>query len=268
MAGADHYDIEFIAGTLTHAVKSFIAMGPSFRLASSLPWRSSLQGWDHKQADAMRWLQHILPKAAAPAMQGKWEARTSHDGVCTCTHDGDTWHPLCLQAEIRGGTYDLDLTALFSEWRVQEDRCALVQAPQILCVTSPRWLSSAAGEWRLISQSKAPTAVHVPCFSAEGDATYTTTYTVTYHIMSVVLRCASDGHFGARYWVSYKKTGWYSHANGKNAKAVKINDTTIHARYCDAVFLRRAEESADGGTALSDVSIYDAFIFLFTLGVH
>ena len=57
--------------------------------------------------------------------------------------------------------------------------------------------------------------------------------------MSVVLRCASDGHFGARYWVSYKKTGWYSHANGKNAKAVKINDTTIHARYCDAVFLRR-----------------------------
>ena len=249
MAGADHYDIEFIAGTLTHAVKSFIAMGPSFRLASSLPWRSSLQGWDHKQAGAMRWLQHILPKAAAPAMQGTWEARTSHDGVCTCTHDGDTWHPLCLQAEIRGGTYDLDLTALFSEWRVQEDRCALVQAPQILCVTSPRWLSSAAGEWRLISQSKAPTAVHVPCFSAEGDATYTTTYTVTYHIMSVVLRCASDGHFGARYWVSYKKTGWYSHANGKNAKAVKINDTTIHARYCDAVFLRRAEESADGGTA-------------------
>ena len=78
-------------------------------------------------------------------MQGTWEARTSHDGVCTCTHDGDTWHPLCLQAEIRGGTYDLDLTALFSEWRVQEDRCALVQAPQILCVTSPRWLSSAAG---------------------------------------------------------------------------------------------------------------------------
>ena len=93
--------------------KSFIAMGPSFRLASSLPWRSSLQGWDHKQAGAMRWLQHILPKAAAPAMQGTWEARTSHDGVCTCTYDGDTWHPLCLQAEIRGDTYDLNLTALF-----------------------------------------------------------------------------------------------------------------------------------------------------------
>ena len=78
---------------------------------------------------------------------------------------------------------------------------------------------------------------------------YSSSLINAYHIMSVVLRCASDGHFGARYWVSYKKTGWYSHANGKNAKAVKINDTTIHARYCDAVFLRRAEESADGGTA-------------------
>ena len=63
------------------------------------------------------------------------------------------------------------------------------------------------------------------------------------------MRDALGGRFGARYWASFKKTGWHSHANGKIAKAVKLNDTTIHARYCDAVFLRRVEESAIGGTA-------------------
>ena len=60
---------------------------------------------------------------------------------------------------------------------------------------------------------------------------------------------ADDDHFGALYWASSKKTGWHSHANGKTAKQVKLSDTTIYARFCHAVFLRRAEESADGSTA-------------------
>ena len=245
MAGADHYDMESIAGSLAHAAKSFLTMGPSFRLASSFPWRGALQGWDHTKVDAVQWLQHILPRAAAPTMRGRWEARASLQGACACTHAADTWSPLYLQADIGAGASDLDLTALFSEWRFQDDRCALVQAPQLLCVAFPRWLNSAEGERRLITQSKAPTAVHVPCFSAEGD----TTYTIPYYIVSVIMRDALGGRFGARYWASFKKTGWHSHANGKIAKAVKLNDTTIHARYCDAVFLRRVEESAIGGTA-------------------
>eukprot|EP00439_Symbiodinium_sp_Y106_P049210 s1554_g6.t1 len=245
MAGADRYDVDAIAGRLAHAVKSFLTLGTSFRLSSSLPWRSWLQGWGPTQPDITRWLQHILPKAGAQAMQGSWEARAAHDPSCNCTQAGDTWHPICLQAEVRGDKCNLDLSVLFSEWRLHGDRCALVQAPSILCVVSPRWLNSAAGEWRLVTQGKAPTTVHVPCFSAECDATYN----IPYQLMSVVMRGAAGDHFGARYWASLKKTGWHEHANGKSAKPVKMSDTTIYARDCYAVFLRRAEESAIGGTA-------------------
>ena len=39
------------------------------RLASSFPWRGALQGWDHTKVDAVQWLQHILPRAAAPTMR-------------------------------------------------------------------------------------------------------------------------------------------------------------------------------------------------------
>ena len=132
----------------------FLTMGPSFRLASSFPWRGALQGWDHTKVDAVQWLQHILPRAAAPTMRGRWEARASLQGACACTHAADTWSPLYLQADIGAGASDLDLTALFSEWRFQDDRCALVQAPQLLCVAFPRWLNSAEGERRLLHKAK------------------------------------------------------------------------------------------------------------------
>ena len=59
MAGADHHDVDFIAGSLTNAVKSFLTVGSSFRLASSLPWRPFLQGWDMSNSDVMKWLMHI-----------------------------------------------------------------------------------------------------------------------------------------------------------------------------------------------------------------
>ena len=161
MAGADHHDVDFIAGSLTHAVKSFLTVGSSFRLASSLPWRPFLQGWDMSNSDVMKWLMHILPQAAAPVLQGTWEARVHCESGYECTAAGNTWTPICLQDDSMGDTCDLDLNALFSEWRVQGDRCALVQAPQVLCVTSPRWLNSAAGEQRVISQGKVQTVVHV-----------------------------------------------------------------------------------------------------------
>ena len=149
-----------------------------------------------------------------------------------------------MQADSTGDTCDLDLNALFSEWRVQGDRCALVQAPQVLCVTSPRWLNSAAGERRVISQGKVQTVVHVPCFNAVDASTYN----IAYNIVSVVMHNADDDHFGARYWASFRKTGWHSHAHGKTAKQVKLSDTAMSARHCRAVFLRRADGSANGGT--------------------
>jgi len=89
------------------------------------------------------------------------------------------------------------------------------------------------------------TTVQVPCFNAQTDSTCN----IPCNIVSVVTHNADDDHFGARYWASSKKTGWHSHANGKTAKQVKMSDTIISARYCDAVFLRRVEESASGGTA-------------------
>ena len=76
MAGADHYDIEFIVGSLTHAVKSFISLGPAFRLASSLPWRSSLLGWDHKQTDVALVTTHLTQGCSTAMQKVTWEART------------------------------------------------------------------------------------------------------------------------------------------------------------------------------------------------
>ncbi|CAE7790755.1 pol [Symbiodinium sp. CCMP2592] len=240
MAGADQYDVDFLTGRLAPAVKSFLAMGTSFGLSSSLPWRSWLQGWDSTTPTITGWLQHILPKAAAQSMQGRWEARTAApDGSFVCNQAGDTWQPICLQAEILGNTCHLDMSVLFSEWRTHGARCALVQAPDILCVVSPRWLCSTSGEWRLINQGKTPTTVHIPCFHAESVATYN----IPYQLMSVVMHGASGDPFGARYWASSKKTGWHAHTNGKIAKPVKLSDTTLYARDCDAVFLCRVEES-------------------------
>ena len=244
MAGADHHDVDYMAGSLAYAVKSFLTVGTSFRLASSLPWRPFLQGWDMLSSDVVQWLMHILPKAAAPVLQGTWEARAPCNQGYECTASGNTWAPMCLQADSTGDTCDLDLNALFSAWRVQGDRCALVQAPQVLCVTSPRWLNSAAGEQRVIFQGKVQDVVHVPCFNAVDASTYN----IAYNIVSVVMHNADDGHFGARYWASFRKTGWHSHAHGKTAKQVKQSDTAIYARHCRAVFLRKADGSANGGT--------------------
>ncbi|CAE7357226.1 unnamed protein product [Symbiodinium sp. CCMP2592] len=220
--GADKYDVDFLTGRLASAVKSFLAMGTSFRLSSSLPWRSWLQGWDSTTPTITGWLQYILPKAAAQSMQGRWEARTAApDGSFVCNQAGDTWQPICLQAEILGNTCHLDMSALFSEWRTQEARCALVQAPDILCVVSPRWLCSTSGEWRLINQGKAPTTVHVPCFHAESVATYN----IPYQLMSVVVHGATGDPFGARYWASSKKTGGTQHSG----RASRINAASTGA---------------------------------------
>ena len=58
----------------------------------------------------------------------------------------------------------------------------------------------------MIFQGKVQDVVHVPCFNAVDASTYN----IAYNIVSVVMHNADDGHFGARYWASFRKTGWHT----------------------------------------------------------
>ena len=109
MAGADYHDVDFITGT-PYTCSELIPHGGSLTQARFIFAVATFpQGWDMSNSGVVRWLMHIMPKAAAPVLQGAWEARAQRGTGYECTHAGDTWSPICLQ----------------------DDSTALVQAPPL-----------------------------------------------------------------------------------------------------------------------------------------
>ena len=103
-AGADHFSISQMAGRLAQAFKSFLTVGPAFRLTTSLPWRPILGNWDLKQPpDVPLWMQHVMPQALAPALDGWWEARVMTEGPMRVLAAGPL-APLSLSASQFGFT--------------------------------------------------------------------------------------------------------------------------------------------------------------------
>ena len=149
MAGADCFTLARVAGHLAHAIKSFLTVGNSF--PSSLPWRPCVNAWHlRRDTDVALWIQHTLSQALSAAFDGTWEARETQEGTKKTIVMNSTQAPLFLlassEAPLRTSGNNAGFAALLSAWTHRDVPCALVRAPDILCIVLQRCAGTAAGE--------------------------------------------------------------------------------------------------------------------------
>ena len=132
-----------------YAIKAFLTVGNSF--PSSLPWRPCVNAWHlRRDTDVALWIQHTLSQALSAAFDGTWEARETQEGTKKTIVMNSTQAPLFLlassEAPLRTSGNNAGFAALLSAWTHRDVPCALVRAPDILCIVLQRCAGTAAGE--------------------------------------------------------------------------------------------------------------------------
>ena len=144
----------------------------------------------HRQHDASEFYTYICTRLCPSLVHGAWACRAMQGDIADMIDQGHSANAIALPTSHR-----CTLDFMVHKWAQQGDRCALVWAPRILCLSAPRFQANGAGydKSRVALQLLQP-EVSFPIFVSSG----LRTTSQRYRLRACVVHLGSsmfEGHY-------------------------------------------------------------------------